>query len=685
MRQNDLSETSEESSRRLNTEQTTSQDENMETTFKRPDTENLRLNETMGQQVREISELNKATIHDVGVIGAGELVRGRRTDLDLNQNELADKLGYARQSISYWERNRIPIPLENLRQLSHMVGKDLEQGLRELQLSGNQNVAMEWKGAIYSVDAFMESIRHCCVRLNYSETSRLYYLELNPTTNVEFHRGDKMMTLLEKDGVQAIAELAITGVRALIKRTIVERMDIEPGDKLTIKILNVSSPEDPPWKESIPIALTVINGENRIQPSEKLQELGFKVREGDYLKMIIQTDKGEGLVHARIREGTVPLNKRIKRALLEKGGKESSYLTLKTRSVVLSKRQFKKEENLAIRVRGAVHVGGFLSREGFTLISPEERGILKATSITQRGSRERKSTCRLSMRIIGIDRDVYPPYSTTDGTKLKLRTDDIVVLKSGTSGASEHQDGRRSHDGTHNYAEKSIVGRNLFDAFTKHLNAETLYQVENPNQHGIDRIIERNGRIVLVEEKAEYGYGLEWRSTATVCQITGYKNRFRELVEGKTELRAKLQGREPDVLEIWTTAKMPRDQNGEIELSKIRLYDSQLKRTLREGETATFRVPQAEKDGKVQYCLCQDVPHKISVSENGVVFSLPKKSIKLNDGREVILLCKESSEWLEINVKHYDHMKSACENARLFDDRTRRDLKEKLDRIGRRC
>jgi len=676
-----------ETPRGLSNELTTSQNvEDRETTLLRTNAERLKLNQAMGEQVTETGELKKATIYDATVIGAGELAREWRTDLGLNQCELADKLGYCRQSISYWENNKIPIPLENLQQLSHIAGKDLEQSLRELQFSGNQNVAVEWKGAIYNVDALVESIRDCCATLKYSETSRLYYLELNPMANVEFHRGDIMITLLEKDGVQSVAELAPTGVRALIKKTVVERMGIEPGDRLSIKVLSVSGPEDPPWKQSIPVTLTMINDENRIQLSEKLEKQGFKVREGDYLKMIIQTDRGEGLVMGRIKDGAVTLSKCIKDELLGKGGEEVSSLRVKMGSVVLSPRLLREEEELTVRVRGAVHVGGLLSREGFTFTPLKEREILKATVITERGSREGEGNRRLSMRIWGISRDVYPPYSTTEeGTKLILRTDDIVVLKREKGEALRDQDRRTSHDGTFYTTEKSIIGRDLFDAFTKHMYAETLYQVENPNQHGIDRIIERNGRIVLVEEKAEYEYGLEWRSTTTVNQITGYKNRFRELIESSTELMDRLQGREPDALEIWTTAKIPRDQNGEIDLSEIRLYDQHFRRTLQEGETATFRVPQAELNGKVQYCLCHSVPHKVSVSENDIIFSLPRKSTRLDNGREVTLLCEESSEWLEIRVKHYDHVKSACENAQLFDDGTRKDLNEKLNRIGRRC
>jgi hypothetical protein len=122
--------------------------------------------------------------------------------------------------------------------------------------------------------------------------------------NVEFRRRDIITALLEKDEAQAIAELtAVKGTRANIVKTDIERMDIKTGDKLNVNVLNVRGPEDPPWQQYIQVTRTTVKGEMKIQLRNKLRELGFKVKNGNHAKMVIQTDRGERLVTGRIEDG----------------------------------------------------------------------------------------------------------------------------------------------------------------------------------------------------------------------------------------------------------------------------------------------------------------------------------------------------------------------------------------------
>lgn len=198
---------------------------------------------TAREQATDATELNKIRVQDARVVGAGELVRQWRTEMGLNRRELADELRYVQSEVTCWESNRIHITLEDLQRLSGMAGKDLGEALRDLQSPEDQDIAVKWKGAVYSLDAFTKSTLNPGATVNYSQARQTYYLKLNPMANVEFHRGDIMMALLEKQGVQAIAGLTLgKGTRANIMKAYVECMDIKVGDKLNVKVLNVRKP-----------------------------------------------------------------------------------------------------------------------------------------------------------------------------------------------------------------------------------------------------------------------------------------------------------------------------------------------------------------------------------------------------------------------------------------------------------
>ncbi|WXG46090.1 MAG: helix-turn-helix transcriptional regulator [Candidatus Atabeyarchaeum deiterrae] len=296
------------------------------------------------EQATYATELGKIRVYDARVVGAGELVREWRTELGLSRRELADELGYSESQLSYLESNKEHTALHDLQQLSHMTGKDLEQELREFRSSESQNIAIKWKGAIYSIDAFIESTRNPDATIDYSQAQQTYYLKLNPMTNVEFHRRDIITTLLEKNGVQAIAELkAVKGTRANTTRADVESMGIKVGDKVDVNVLNVRGPEGQPWKQSIQVEPATTNGETKIQLHDKLGELGFNVRNGDYAKMVIQTERGERLVVARIEDGAINLSKKIAEELLTNGGDgEANTFRVKTNSIVLSPEPLKE-------------------------------------------------------------------------------------------------------------------------------------------------------------------------------------------------------------------------------------------------------------------------------------------------------------------------------------------------------
>jgi len=646
-----------------------------ENTLSGTDIEHLRLHRAVEERA-DVVDLNASTVHDARVIGAGELVRKWRMDLGLEQHELADRLGCVQTQISCWEINKGFIPLENLREISLMAGRDLEQALREHQ-PGNQEVSIRWKGTSYDVETFRESIQDPHATLNRSDHPT-YYLQLRPIANVEFHRRDIMTTLLETDRVQAIAELTVAwGARANIMKADIERMGIEQGDELRVRILNVRKPEDPAWKSRTPIELSVSDGETRMQLGKKFEGLGFVVRDGDYARMVIQTDGGEALVGGPIKDGAITLNKNIVGDLLAPGEKETSSLAVKMDSIVISPRPLRQEAMLPIRGEGEVQIRGLLSTEGFTLPG---RGATLTTDIITDRNEEGENIERLTMRtgIRGTNMEIYPPYSTTEyGTTLQLKLENMVILSPQES---------ETLGETCTRMEKSVIGRELFDALAHHIGADTLYRVERPNQGGIDRIVEKDGRIIIVEEKAEHQYGVKWRATTTIGQVLEYRNRFQELIEQNPNLRERLQLREPDGLEIWTTAKVPKDQNGEIDLSKIQLYEPTLKRNLREGELAMFSIPCVEPDGEY-LCKISGVEYSVSVSEkNEVMFSIPVRKLTLNDGKGITVPCNSSlaSDRLQIKVKHHDHVHEACENASLFDVQTREDLKQKTLRIEKR-
>jgi transcriptional regulator with XRE-family HTH domain len=317
------------------------------------------------QQATDATELNKIRVYDARVVGAGELVREWRTELGLSIRELADELGYSQSQLSYLESNKEHIALKNLQQLSRMAGKDLEQALRSLQSPENQNIAMKWKGATYSIDAFIESTRNPDATVDYSQAQQTHYLKLNPMANVEFHRRDIITTLLEKDGVQAIAELtAVKGTRANIMKADVECMGIKVGDKVNVNVLNVRGPEDPPWKQYIQVTPTTTNGETKTQLRDKLGELGFNARDGNYAKMVIQTEGGERLVMGRIEDGAINLSKNITTELPTRGQDgETLTLSVKTDSVVLSPEPLKERINLREKPQGKTTLklegGGF--------------------------------------------------------------------------------------------------------------------------------------------------------------------------------------------------------------------------------------------------------------------------------------------------------------------------------------
>jgi len=291
-----------------------------------------------GEQATDAADMSRIRVHDAMVAHAGELIREWRKEMGLTQCELADKLGQSGLEVSSWEINRLRISLEDLQQMSHIARRDLEQALRGFQLSGSQNITIEWKGAVYSIDAFTESVRNPYAILNFDDTLQTYYLKLSPLADVEFHRRDRIMTMLEKDGVQATAELtALNGARASVKKADVEHMGIKVGDKLNVDVLSVRGPDDPPWRESILFVPTTTNGETRLQLREKLGELGFDVNNGNYARMVIQSVRGERLATGRIENGAIKLSENTANELLARGTDgEYDMLKVKTDGIVLS-------------------------------------------------------------------------------------------------------------------------------------------------------------------------------------------------------------------------------------------------------------------------------------------------------------------------------------------------------------
>jgi transcriptional regulator with XRE-family HTH domain len=299
------------------------------------------LEEPAGEQATDQLSLNNAKVYSAMVIGAGKLIKEWRTELNLSRRKLAHKLGHDGSQVHYWENNKLHISLLDLQQLSHLVGKDLEQALTKLsQQTKSQGTAIEWKGELYTLGRFKDSLQNPYATLDYSKAQQTYYLKLNPMPNVEFHQRDKITTLLQKNGVQAITELtAEKGTRANIKKADIENIGIKARDRVKIHILNVRRPEDPPWKHDIQVTPTTTSGETRIQLT-KLQELGLKAREGDYARITIRTDEGEAIATGQIENGAIRLNNDTREKLQAKGIQGAQTLTARTNSLVLSTEPF---------------------------------------------------------------------------------------------------------------------------------------------------------------------------------------------------------------------------------------------------------------------------------------------------------------------------------------------------------
>ncbi|WXG43473.1 MAG: helix-turn-helix transcriptional regulator [Promethearchaeati archaeon SRVP18_Atabeyarchaeia-1] len=367
------------------------------------------------EQATNTTELSKTRVHDAWVLGAGELVRVWRTELGLSRHRLAHELGYSESQVFYWESNREHIALKDLQQLSRMAGKDLEQALRSLQSPESQDIAIKWKGAAYSIDAFIESTRNPCARVDYSQAQQTFYLKLDPMTNVEFHRRDIITALLEKDGVQAIAVLTVVkGTRANIKKADIENLGIKTGDKVNVHVLNVRGPGEPPWTHGIQVTPTTTSGETRIQLTEKLEELGLKVRDGDYASIAIQTQQGKILATGQIENKAIRLSEDATEKLLTTARRgEAQTLTVRTDGIALSPRPFtekthpppKPREKTTFKLEGKAITIEYQNQEyKITTIEAEKVGNLH---LYRYKTRQGEETLH-----IPTENKTIPPYET---------------------------------------------------------------------------------------------------------------------------------------------------------------------------------------------------------------------------------------------------------------------------------
>nr|MDO8099978.1 helix-turn-helix domain-containing protein [Candidatus Njordarchaeota archaeon] len=360
-------------------------------------------------------ELNTVTVHDARVIGAGELVRSWRTELGLNQYELADKLGYDQSQVSYWESNHSRIPFEDLQQLAHMAGRDLSEALSGLR-SGNRGEGIEWKGETYSVGVFKECLRNPHATLEYNKAQQTYYLELNPMADVKFHQRDIVTTVLEREGIQTIARLtAKKGVEANIRKATVEGIGIEQGDKVNVRIQDVRNPEDQPWKQSIPVTPSAIDGEARVSLRGELEGLGFKVNDGDYVKMTIQTERGEAVVVTTVEGGAITLSKNIQDELLMRGAQGDFHLGVVTDSIVLSPIPFREKLEYSAELRDAVPRHGLYAGEGLTITAEKQSYRLVSVEQEKIGDLELfRYRTRQGEEFLHIPSEnrIIPPYET---------------------------------------------------------------------------------------------------------------------------------------------------------------------------------------------------------------------------------------------------------------------------------
>lgn len=59
--------------------------------------------------------------------GPGLIVRQKRRAMDLTQDELAQKVGYSRQSIAAIERGTMPLPLTVAKDMAEVFGCTLDE------------------------------------------------------------------------------------------------------------------------------------------------------------------------------------------------------------------------------------------------------------------------------------------------------------------------------------------------------------------------------------------------------------------------------------------------------------------------------------------------------------------------------------------------------------------------------
>lgn len=64
----------------------------------------------------------------------GEKIKAKRRELDLSQEDLADKLGVTRQAISKWENDKATPTMTNLKELSEIFEIDITYFIRNLKL-----------------------------------------------------------------------------------------------------------------------------------------------------------------------------------------------------------------------------------------------------------------------------------------------------------------------------------------------------------------------------------------------------------------------------------------------------------------------------------------------------------------------------------------------------------------------